>query len=219
MKKFFTSVPFQSTLTPCIYKPVGNTPLSYEKSHSLPILNVINNCTEKGEEIEVVFLVGDNENIKRNLEYVKKSLDELLDERQLKCKIKYIDYPDSDDISVMLELYGRLIRLCEDNDEIYSCITFGTKPVPLVQMMAMRYAYHAKKNVFIGMIVYGKAHGKMKEIDGIRKYVTDKAEIYDMTSMFYMDELSEKFCRMGIQNPEEKIAAMISGMEESENEC
>lgn len=218
MKKFFTSVPFQSVLTNIIYKPVGGAPLAYDKAHSLPILNVINNCTTKGEEIEVIFLVGDNENIRKNLEIVEQSLDELVTERELKCRKIYIEYPDSDDISVMLELYGKLIRLCEDNDEIYSCITFGTKPVPLVQMMAMRYAYHAKKNVFIGMIVYGKAHGKMKEINGIRKYVTDNAEIYDMTSMFYMDELSERFCRMGIENPEEKIAGMIAATEGEDNE-
>ena len=43
MKKFFTSVPFQSVLTNIIYKPVGGAPLAYDKAHSLPILNVINN--------------------------------------------------------------------------------------------------------------------------------------------------------------------------------
>lgn len=211
MKKFFTSVPFQEKLTNVVYKSVGSAKLEYDKAHSLPILNVINNCTQKGEEIEVIFLAGDNATIKKNLGIVEQSLNELVTERGLKLKggkPRTIEYRDSDDISVMLELYGELIRLCEDNDEIYSCITFGTKPVPLVQMMAMRYAYHAKKNVFIGMIVYGKAHGN----------ITGNPEIYDMTSMFYMDELSEKFCRMGIEKPEEKIAAMISGTEGESDE-
>ena len=205
MKKFFTSVPFQASLSKVVYRPVGDAKLVYEKAHSLPILNVINNYTEKGEAIEVIFLVGENDNIRRNLESVKSSLDELVNEKELQCRIEYVYYRDSDDIPVMLGLYGKLIRLCSDDDEIYSCITYGTKPVPIVQMMAMRYAFHVKKNVFIGMIVYGKAFG-----DKVNK---DAADIYDMTSLFYIDDLSEKFSRMGVQDPEKVMESLIFGQE------
>ena len=205
MKKFFTSVPFQKKLSEVIYRPVGNAKLVYEKPHALPILNVINNYTEKGEAIEVIFLVGENENIRDNLVIVRASLEELVAEKELQCHIEYVYYRDSDDIPVMLGLYGKLIRLCSDDDEIYSCITYGTKPVPMVQMMAMRYAFHVKKNVFIGMIVYGKAFG-----DKVNK---DAADIYDMTSLFYIDDLSEKFSRMGVQDPENVLESLIFGQE------
>ena len=205
MKKFFTSVPFQKKLSEVIYRPVGNAKLVYEKPHALPILNVINNYTEKGEAIEVIFLVGENENIRDNLVIVRASLEELVAEKELQCHIEYVYYRDSDDIPVMLGLYGKLIRLCSDDDEIYSCITYGTKPVPMVQMMAMRYAFHVKKNVFIGMIVYGKAFGN--------KVNKDAADIYDMTSLFYIDDLSEKFSRMGVQDPENVLESLIFGQE------
>ena len=61
MKKFFTSVPYQKNgkLIKAIYRPVGNAKLVYEKAHSLPILNAVNNFTEKGEEIEVIFIIGE----------------------------------------------------------------------------------------------------------------------------------------------------------------
>ena len=205
MKKFFTSVPFQKNLSEVIYRPVGNAKLVYEKPHALPILNVINNYTEKGEAIEVIFLVGENKNLGYNLVIVRASLEELVAEKELQCHIEYVYYRDSDDIPVMLGLYGKLIRLCSDDDEIYSCITYGTKPVPMVQMMAMRYAFHVKKNVFIGMIVYGKAFG-----DKVNK---DAADIYDMTSLFYIDDLSEKFSRMGVQDPEKVMESLIFGQE------
>ena len=205
MKKFFTSVPFQKNLSEVIYRPVGNAKLVYEKPHALPILNVINNYTEKGEAIEVIFLVGENKNIRDNLVIVRASLEELVAEKELQCHIEYVYYRDSDDIPVMLGLYGKLIRLCSDDDEIYSCITYGTKPVPMVQMMAMRYAFHVKKNVYIGMIVYGKAFG-----DKVNK---DAADIYDMTSLFYIDDLSEKFSRMGVQDPEKVMESLIFGQE------
>lgn len=218
MKKFFTSVPYQAKgeLKSVIYRPVGNAKLVYEKAHSLPILNVINNFTDKGEEIEVIFIVGENKDITKNLGTVKASLDELVAERELKCNVKYIYYKDSDDIPVMLELYGKLIRFCSDDDEIYSCITYGTKPVPMVQMMAMRYAFHVKKNVFIGMIVYGKGHGKKQNENAENK--VDIFDIYDMTSLFYIDDLSEKFSRMGIENPENILSSLIFGQEGEEDE-
>ena len=215
MKKFFTSVPYQKNgeLIKAIYRPVGNAKLVYEKAHSLPILNAVNNFTEKGEEIEVIFIIGENENIKRNLGSVESSLDELVLERELKCRKKYIYYRDSDDITVMLELYGNLIRCCDDDDEIYSCITYGTKPVPIVQMMAMRYAFHVKKNVYIGMIVYGKAHGNKQNEDSEKIF-----DIYDMTSLFYIDDLSEKFSRMAVKDPEKILESLIFGQEGENDE-
>ena len=215
MKKFFTSVPYQKNgeLIKAIYRPVGNAKLVYEKAHSLPILNAVNNFTEKGEEIEVIFIIGENENIKRNLGSVESFLDELVLERELKCRKKYIYYRDSDDITVMLELYGNLIRCCDDDDEIYSCITYGTKPVPIVQMMAMRYAFHVKKNVYIGMIVYGKAHGNKQNEDSEKIF-----DIYDMTSLFYIDDLSEKFSRMAVKYPEKILESLIFGQEGENDE-
>lgn len=215
MKKFFTSVPYQKSgeLIKAIYRPVGNAKLVYEKAHSLPILNAVNNFTEKGEEIEVIFIIGENENIKRNLGSVESFLDELVLERELKCRKKYIYYRDSDDITVMLELYGNLIRCCDDDDEIYSCITYGTKPVPIVQMMAMRYAFHVKKNVYIGMIVYGKAHGNKQNEDSEKIF-----DIYDMTSLFYIDDLSEKFSRMAVKDPEKILESLIFGQEGENDE-
>ena len=215
MKKFFTSVPYQKSgeLIKAIYRPVGNAKLVYEKAHSLPILNAVNNFTEKGEEIEVIFIIGENEDIKKNLGSVESFLDELVLERELKCRKKYIYYRDSDDITVMLELYGNLIRCCDDDDEIYSCITYGTKPVPIVQMMAMRYAFHVKKNVYIGMIVYGKAHGNKQNEDSEKIF-----DIYDMTSLFYIDDLSEKFSRMAVKDPEKILESLIFGQEGENDE-
>ena len=58
----------------------------------------------------------------------------------------------------------------------------------------------------IGSIVYGKFHANTQNGGG--------ADIYDMTSLFYIDELSETFCRMSVDNPEEKIAAIIFDGEE-----
>ena len=41
----------------------------------------------------------------------------------------------------------------------------------------------------------------------------DAADIYDMTSLFYIDDLSEKFSRMGVQDPEKVMESLIFGQE------
>lgn len=206
MKKFITSVPFQPALIPIVYEPVNKeSEMYYNGRHDLPILNALNAYVKTGEKAEIILLlpVGSEteNNCQKNMPLVLKQIDELVNSKNIDVRVKTIAYNDSDDISVMLSLYGNLIRCFEDNDEIYTCITYGTKPVPLVQMMALRYAFHAKHNIYIGALVYGKVHGNVRNPDG--------GDLYDMTSLFYMDELSENFCRMGIENPEEKIAQMI----------
>jgi len=209
MKKFFTSIPLQDTLRQYVYKPLDSTELAYDTPNSLPVLNAINEYAEDGETITVYFLFPyDNENCQKNFTTVCGQLDELAKAKNITVNIEKISYSDNDNISTMLNLYGELIKCFEDNDQLYTCITYGTKPIPIVQLMALRYAYHAKKNIYIGSIVYGKLHGKKQNFDG--------ADIYDMTSLFYIDELSDKFCRMNVDNPEEKIAAIIfDGEEES----
>ena len=208
MKKFITSTPFQPQLIPIIYKPADNSELVYDAPHTLPILNAINTYTENGEEITVYFLHSDTENCNRNYDIVIEQLDVLVKSKNLKCNIERIDYSDDENISTLLGLYGKLLKCFDDNDQIYTCITYGTKPLPLVQLMALRYAYKAKKNLYIGSIVYGKLHGTVQNNSG--------GDIYDLTSLFYMDELSQTFCRMSVENPEEKIAAIIFGAEEGD---
>lgn len=208
MKKFITSIPFQppQKLTPIIYKPIDNSELVYDTPNALPILNAINAYADDGEEIKVYCLIPDNENCLNNFEIVSKQLNELVQSKSLICNIEKIVYSDDDNISTLLKLYGRLLKCFDDNDRLYICITYGTKPLPLVQLMALRYAYNAKKNIYIGSIVYGKVHGNIQNKDG--------GDIYDMTSLFYIDKLSEAFCRMSVENPEEKIAAIIFDSEE-----
>lgn len=208
MKKFITSVPFQppERLTAVVYKPKDNSDLVYDTPHSLPILNAINAYAEDGESIKVYFLVPNSPNSLANEVAVTAQLNELVKAKNLNCTIERLVYTDNDDITTMLEIYGRMLKCFDDNDKIYTCITYGTKPLPLVQLMALRYAYHAKKNLYIGTIVYGKFHGIISNDSG--------ADIYDMTSLFYIDELSETFCRMNVDDPEKKIASIIFVSEE-----
>jgi len=208
MKKFFTTTPGQKDLNEFVYKPTNNSELEYNEKTSLPILNAVNAFAEEGEEIAVYFITLDNEWSNKNLITVKEQLEVVVKAKNLKCRVENILISDDEEVSTFLQLYGKLLKCIDDNDEIHTCVTFGTKLVPLVQLMALRYAYHARTNVYIGSIIYGKAYGKLKS-EGV-------LDLYDVTSLFYMEELSENFCRAGIENPDEKIASVLLSIEGGE---
>ena len=215
MKKFVASVPFQPNLVPVVYTPTDSTsPLVYDQPHDFPILNAVNAYAAEGESIEMIILLPvcpEGNNCMKNMPLIRSQIQTLTEAKHLDCTINVLTYDDSEEIEVMLRLYGDLLSHLNDNDEVYFCVTYGTKPVPLVQMMALRYAFHARSNLFVGAIVYGKLHGSVRNPEG--------GDLFDVTSLFYMEELSESFWRMGISDPEEKMKAfMLSEREGKEDD-
>ena len=99
----------------------------------------------------------------------------------------------------MLDLFQKMIDCIDENDKIYMCVTFGSKPLSIVQMMAVNYAYRVFKNIRIGAIVYGKFDHNSK-----------KSVIFDETSLFYMDEIVRTLAQNGVKNPKEIIKMFIN---------
>lgn len=64
--------------------------------------------------------------------------------------------------------------------------------------MVLNYAYRAKSNTKIGCITYG-------QID----FGTGEARIYDMTPLFYMDDIVTKVAGMHVKNPAEVIKKIL----------
>ena len=67
-------------------------------------------------------------------------------------------------------------------------------------MMALNYGYRVQKNVSIGCVVYG-------QLD----FMTKEARIYDVTSLFYMDEIVRTLAESGAKNPLGLIQKLLEG--------
>lgn len=201
MKKFITTSPYQpkGKLQQQVYHAVDNSKLQYNKPISFPILAVINGYTQKGDNIEVITIKADYINAENNYKKFQSELDELAKEKNFTYTLKTVDVPYNDELDTQLEIFQKLIDLTEDNDTLYTCISYGSKPTPLIENLALNYAYRIKKDVSIECMVYGA-------ID----FNTKQANIYDITSLFYMDEIVRILAENKVSNPSKHIKTLLN---------
>jgi hypothetical protein len=208
-KTFICAIPFQPKgetpdkdgLKPVCYEARGNTKLTYGNTR-FPIIPVINGYAEKGAKIRVIAILTDGDNYRYNYEtYFVPEIAALSEKNGYVFDgIEVIASPDSEDIETQILLFSGLIGKIRDNEELYACITYGTKPTPIVQFIALNYAYKLKKNTSIGCIAYGRfMHNDPNRNNGI----------YDQTALFYMDSILNKLADIKAPRPETAIRAML----------
>ena len=211
-KTFITVIPFQpeGRLTPVAYAAHGNTKLEYGEETRFPIIPMISGYAEKSERIRIIAILTDGDNFKHNYEnYFVPEINALVKRNGYIIEgIKVIPTPDSEDIDVQLRLFSDIISAIGDDEELYTCITYGTKPTPIVQFMALNYAYKLKKNASVGCVAYGRFLHNDMDGHGIGR-------IYDQTAMFYMNSIVNKLAEHGASNPERAIRIML-GLENAE---
>lgn len=212
MKKFITTSPLQERLSCVKYEAVDNAALQYEQETCFPVIPLMNAYTKEGDETELIVLChkghtdrhGDYKDPSgANYQTLCKEVGELKKKKQFQYSIRKIDMEYNECISEHLNNFVHLIEQIKDEDELYACISYGTKAVPIIEMMALNYAYRAKFNTHIGCIVYGST------VFDKESKITD-AKIYDMTSLFYLDEIVRKVADMKLENPLETIQQILA---------
>ena len=194
MKKFIMCCPLQGKfdLNETLYKPIENEKLKYKETR-FPVIPLINGYVECGEKICLLLIRTKREATERNKCFLEQELDILKKEKNIDVELCEIFTDDSEDIKTQLKLFIDIISKISDGDELYACMTYGTKPTPIIEMMALNYGYRALNNISIGAIVYGLYHHE-KDMD--------YGEIFDITALFYMDEMVNKIAAMGVEDPE-----------------
>ena len=205
IKTFISVIPFQEPgkLNSTTYKPHGNSKLEYGETR-FPIIPVINGYAENNDKIRVIAVFTENDNVKHNYEtYFVPEINAVVTKKELALdKIEIIHTEDKEDIETQLKLFGDIIGKIADNEDIYACITYGTKPTPIIESMALSYAYRLK-SVSVKCIVYGRNfHNDTSGSNGI----------YDTTSLFYMDSIVNKLAEMKAADPEMAIRIMLKGI-------
>lgn len=205
MKKFFTAIPLQRAggLIPHRYQAVGNTALQMDTETCFPILTALNGYVQSGEEFRLIAVMTDTEDGRRNRDTLQQELDQLCERKGLICPqgIETVSVPADERVSTHVATFQKLIDLVDDDDELFACMTFGTKPLSTAVQMAVQYAYRVKSNASISCIVYG-------QID--RTGGESKAFVYDMTALIQLDEIVRMLANRGVVNPKETIDRILS---------
>lgn len=211
MKKFITYVPMQtgSNLLKGKYISLENIKLNMSDEIIFPIECIINGYTENNEKIMLITLLEEgNTDCEDNLKLMQKRVSDIATPKNIQVIIEKVYISPKETTENHLKTFKNIISLFEDGDDLYACVTFGTKPTPIIQMMAFNFAYKNLKNVTIGVIAYGKVnreHGKP-----VSYY------IYDITALFFMNNIVDTLSALNADDAFNKIENILLLGEEDE---
>lgn len=200
MKKFICTIPIQEPNN--LYKnkyenPMGIPLLDSSIETRFPIIPIIENAVENDETVTVVMLnIEPHNNTKANFNAFLDELDAI--EKEKKCTIvkESIEIHFSECVEDHLFSFEQLINNIKDDDELYVDITFGTKPLPIVYLMAITCGYKYRKNVSVEYILYGSFN-----------YNDKTSNLYDVTSLFFMNQTVNSL--NGISEPFAAIKSVL----------
>ena len=204
MKKFFSVVPLQPKgfLKSVHYVAEGNSKLDMEGETCFPIMTAINGYAEPGEEFRVIAVQTESDAVRHNGQVMREELDSLCNRKGLNCPhgVEMISIETDERVSAHVDTFQKLLDYVDDDDELFVCMTYGTKPLSTALMMAMQYAYRIKDNASISCIVYGLMD---------RNVAPNVHKVYDMTALIQLDEIVRILAERGVTNPKEVIHGIL----------
>ena len=208
MKKFITVIPLQvqGQLRRYHYQAVDNSKLQMDGPTSFPILTAVNGYVQPGEEFRLLAIAADSEDGRRNCAVLQGELEELCRTKGCPCpQIETIPAPADEGVAAQIAAFQRLIACVEDDDELFVCVTYGTKLLSQVTLMAVQYAYQAKKNTSISCVVYGQI-----DRSGGQEPERWTARIYDETALLQLGEIVRVLVQRGTADPRAAVDEILS---------
>ena len=230
MKKFFMIVPQQPVekdvegkiirddLRYSTYEAIGNSQLNYGETR-FPLLAVLNGYAERDEKIRIIAAIPDTPQCLVHLEQLKEEVAGLQQEKGFICnEVESFSFTYSGDVNAQIELFQKLLNYMEDDDILYACLTYGNKPMPIAELMALQYGYRVMNNVSIGCRVYGEVDHSASPIN---KTVVDRAtgkpkeikqypmRIFDITALIQLDEIVRLLADQKIKNPKNVLDRIL----------
>ena len=130
MKKFFSVVPLRSDeLKKYYYKPVDNARLDLGGETAFPIMTAINGYVQDGEKFAVIAPTVRSQFGLKNAQILREELEKLAAKKGAEFTLELPEYEEGSGIGSMTDIFRRLIEYTEDGDEMFSCMTYGSKPI------------------------------------------------------------------------------------------
>lgn len=202
VKTFVTVIAEQAkgSLKKSIYNAPESKGLYYGKEVSFPIINAINAYAKPEDNIRIIAIMNtESESARYNFETIFKSeLEDIKKSNGLNnldiSSIQIVNAVSDQTMNSNINLFEDILNAMNDNETLYTCITFGTKPMPMMLFMALNYAYKVKMNIEIGAIIYGSFYSGTRE-----------ALIYDLTALFYTNAIFLELADAGESDPVGKL--------------
>lgn len=204
MKVFYCIIPYQMQPKTYRYEPVGNRALGLEMDISFPILAAIAGYVSPGEEFRIIAAARQTNQGRENQKLFQEQLERLCQEKDL-CRptVDMVELPVGEGVVEQAATFQGLIAFARDDDEIFACMTYGSKPLTTALMLAIQYGYRIKRNTSIACVVYGEVNW-VKDDDG-----SWTAKVYDMTALVQIDEIVRRLADRNVTDPKGAIDAIL----------
>ncbi len=212
MKKILTIAPLQHVETENLfYDAVNNNKLQYNVPTCFPVLPLIHGYVEAGDTVEIFVLTTENHEIAlRNYQTIEREITSLCGEIGASCTVSKIGVPFDETVESQLNTFKMLIDKISDGDTVLVDMTYGPKCLAIILMMAMNYGYRICKDCTIECFVYGSLDFRDGHPCGKR--------IYDITSLFLMDQIVNELAKSGNRNPMKAIESILTMNESLKDE-
>lgn len=130
------------------YEPIGNPRLLYDKADGMtrfPIIPVINAYAQKRETIEVIAINTHTPASEVHFSQLEEETAALARETGFNCNVTDVPVNYVGDVNTMVQVFRKLLDYLKDGDTLYACFTYGVKPMPIAELMALQYAYRVNK--------------------------------------------------------------------------
>ena len=214
MKKFIMITPLQPVvkdrntgedrdlLQPIRYEAIGNSRLTYEKETRFPLMHLLNGYAEEGEEIKVITVTPNAQFAPLHLKQLEEEIGALQKEKGFVCAgVESISVAYAGDVDTQIDIFHKLLDYFEDGDALYACLTFGNKPMPIAELMAIQYAYRVLRNVTIDCLIYGEFdHSSNPSV----------ARVFDITALVQLDEIVRVLADQKVAEPKKFLDRLIN---------
>lgn len=197
-KTFITNISLQSNrdLLKSLYQPMGFE-LIKNRETSFPIIPIIAENLDPGDEIKILAVRSDNLDTPDNYAVFLGELSELgIQEGQ----VTEISTAENQSDSVNLNLLLRILDEIPDESMVYGDITFGTKPMSAILLYAMSFI-EKMKNCEVEGIYYGEVKREKGKMTGM--------VLYDLTVFKLLGDVIEQMKYLGIHNMKRALDNMM----------
>ncbi|MGN0514443.1 MAG: TM1812 family CRISPR-associated protein [Lachnospiraceae bacterium] len=210
MKKFITTAPRQWVMPRnpeeiLLYD--SDTPeLKCDIRTPFPVVPMVNGYVTSGDTFQVIIITAHGEErgncAEENFTIIKKEMERIAQQKGAVCNVVEVPIPLDESLDTHLETFGKLIENVEKEDTLYADITYGTKTLPLLEMMLLNYAYQCKV-ASVECVCYGEAVFERNTHAIIRK------KIYNITSLFLMDQIVNTLAKVNNMDPLRAIKSVL----------
>ena len=146
---------------------------------------LIDMYVNKGDEVVVIICHTEEKTALANFEQLKKEVAGILEEKYARYTFTDIVQDVDFDASSFNTFFKKIAKELKDKDRLYLDVTFGLKPYSISMFIALTYAVKSAQDVKLEVMTYAQKY--RGESDSEK---TNVSKIYDITSLFYLNEMA-----------------------------